>query len=257
MNINTCIFCTAAANLNTQMTITNDDGTKVAVKICDEHAEEATVKSAREAYNNRLAQIKAVMDQAKALGLNIGGGLVIEEDKSGLAIVSSVPSKDISTKPQTAIMLDKSDPNVIPTNRLNSREFRSVAGAVGGASLESHNKYDTGNLADKLDPSVLDGYAQMTINEGRTGQQIAIPAIRQDKTGTTTITIKKSENDATLQARTKRLAQASMNDENMSYKDGYAGHRPCPLCRGVGFINTGKAKPICPKCNGVGNIVSV
>lgn len=254
MNINTCIFCNATNNLNTQMTITKEDGTKVAVKICDEHAEDATVKSAREAYNTRLAQIKAVMEQAKALGLNI------EENGSGLAVAREAPKQAAdkqATNTRNGLILDPTDPSVIPTQRLQSREFRSVTGVVDGASLESHNDYSPNALTDKLDPSALEGFAQMAINEGRTGQHIAIPAIRQDKTGTTTIIINKTENDATLQARSKRLAQASLNNDGMSYKDGYAGHRVCPLCRGVGFINTGKARPVCPKCNGLGNIVSV
>lgn len=254
MNINTCIFCNATDNLNTQMTITKEDGTKVAVKICDEHAEEATVKSAREAYNTRLDQIKAVMEQAKALGLNI------EERNSGLSVARENPRPAVenqSTASRNGLILDPNDPSVISTQRLQSREFRSVTGVVDGASLESHNDYSPSNLSDKLDPTALEGYAQMAINEGRAGQHIAIPAIRQDKTGTTTIIINKTENDATLQARSKRLAQASMSNDGMSYKDGYAGHRVCPLCRGVGFINTGKARPVCPKCHGLGNIVSV
>lgn len=253
MNINTCIFCNATDNLNTQMTITKEDGTKVAVKICDVHSEEATVKSAREAYNTRLDQIKAVMDQAKALGLNI------EESGSGLSVAreTAKPIDRQASANKNGLILDPNDPSVISTQRLQSREFRSVTGVVDGASLESHSDYSPSTLADKLDPTVLDGYAQMAINEGRAGQQIAIPAIRQDKTGTTTIIINKTENDATLQARSKRLAQASMSNDGMSYKDGYAGHRVCPLCRGVGFINTGKARPVCPKCNGLGNIVSV
>lgn len=239
------------------MTITNEDGTKVVVKICDLHAEEATVKSAREAYNDRLDKIKQVMEQAKALGLNI------EENKSGLVVADKAArlntpqpeSRQESTKP--SLLIDPSDPNVIETSRLNTREFKSVTGAVQGQSLESHQAYDASSLKDKLDPTALEGYAQMAINEGRAGQQIAIPAIRQDRTGTTTIIINKAENDATLQARSKRLAQASMGDDSMSYKDGYAGIRPCPLCRGVGFINNGRTRPACPKCKGSGTISQV
>lgn len=251
MNINTCIFCNSTDNLNTQMTITREDGNKVVVKICDDHAEDATVKSAREAYNTRLEQIKVVMEQAKALGLNI------EESRSGLSVARENTRPAIDTTNKNSLILDPNDPSVITTQRLQSREFRSVTGVVDGASLESHNDYSPNTLTDKLDPTALEGYAQMAINEGRAGQQIAIPAIRQDRTGTTTIIINKTENDATLQARSKRLAQASMSNDGMNYKDGYAGHRVCPLCRGVGFINTGKARPVCPKCKGLGNIVSV
>lgn len=241
------------------MTITNEDGTKVVVKICDTHAEEATVKSAREAYNERLNKIKEVMEQAKALGLNI------EENKSGLVVADKtersnreVTRQDPRTEPRaSSLLLDPTDPNVVETSRLNTREFKSVTGAVQGQSLESHQAYDTSSSKDRLDPSALEGYAQMAINEGRAGQQIAIPSIRQDRTGTTTIIINKAENDATLQARSKRMAQASMGDESINYRDGYAGIRPCPLCRGVGFINNGKTRPACPKCKGSGTISQV
>lgn len=261
MVVNTCIFCNATDNLNTQMTITNEDGNKVAVKICDSHAEDATVKLAREAYNKRLEQIKQLMEQAQALGINLGK-INIEQTGSGITIVDKAPEPSRQVQQESkqvdqGLLLNPDDPTVIHTSKLNAREFRSVAGQVSGTSLESHQAYGLNRGEDKIDPSALDGYAQMAISEGRTGQQIAIPAIRQDKTGTTTITIRKSESDASLQARTKRLAQASLNDESMSYKDGYAGYRQCPLCRGVGFINTGKARPVCPKCNGLGNIVNV
>ena len=240
------------------MTITRDDNSKALVKICDAHAEEATVKSAREAYNKRMEQIQQVMEQAKALGLNIS------ESKSGISVakqehVERPQSNNSSVQPTElkGLILDPNDPSVVRTSRLNSREFRSVTGSVQGQSLETHQAYDPNAAADKLDPSALDGYAQMAINEGRAGQHIAIPTIRQDKTGTTTIIINKSENDASLQARSKRIAEASMGNENMNYKDGYAGQRLCPLCRGVGFINTGKTRPACPKCKGLGSIITV
>jgi len=69
--MSTCVYCGASENLNTTLQITLDGGERTTVVICDEHAEDATIKSARIAYTNRQKQIDEFLAQAKLLGLNI------------------------------------------------------------------------------------------------------------------------------------------------------------------------------------------
>src|SRR5208283_5164588 len=70
MMANTCIFCGKPENLNTSMTIQVDEG-KVKVDICDDCAEEATLKKAREAYQKKMEAIKDILAQARALGFEL------------------------------------------------------------------------------------------------------------------------------------------------------------------------------------------
>ena len=60
-----CVYCESSENLNTSLQVKLEDGSRVSVDICDEHAEEATIKSAREAYLAKQDKIKEVLEQAK------------------------------------------------------------------------------------------------------------------------------------------------------------------------------------------------
>jgi len=245
------------------MTITREDGSHVTVKICDEHAEDATIKSVKVAFEEKLDKIKLIIEQAKSLGLVLDNQFTTfaaakeSMQAPAAAKVAKSSENDNVDKALDRIVgeLDPTNPNVIPTSKLNGREVRSITGAVGGESLQSYSGYNVNELSEQLDESLLDGYAEMVLNEGRTGLNIAIPAIRTDKTGTTRITINKTENDATLQERSKRQAQASLSNDSVNFRDGYAGQRNCPLCRNVGFIKQGKGSTVCPKCNGRGFII--
>ena len=65
-----CVYCGGSDNLNTTFTITIDEE-KIKVFICDEHAEDASVKTAKEAYLKKQKDIDSFLAQAKALGLNV------------------------------------------------------------------------------------------------------------------------------------------------------------------------------------------
>lgn len=246
-----CVFCNTTDNLNTQFTITVNDA-KVVVQICDAHAEEATVKSAKEAYLRKDEQIKALLEQAKALGLDIA------PTKSGLLIASSpdrTPTPaDVqrSTIATPSFTMDVNDPNVVPTDRVDRRSDQSsasIGGSQNGISVESNTSYNLGNL---LPEEVRKGYAKMGTVEGRNGQQLAIPVERVDGTGSTRIRVRKSD-DTALQKRFKQMAANSMNDNVPDFaRSGYQNTmRTCPLCTGKMVIN-GKD---CPKCGGTGEIV--
>lgn len=252
MNLNQCIFCEANNELNTQLIITLDDSQKITVKICDKHAEDATVRSAKEAYVKKRAIIQEFLDKAKELGLELN-----ESSTSKLTTVTSKPKPITPTElVMTETIEDVNDPNVVKTDLLDKRQFKSVGGDAGGTQVSSHTSFDVNSLQDKLPDELREGYAQLSVMEGRAGQPITIPHKRVDGTGVTRITIKKSENDDKLQSRFKKMAQDSMSDNIPDFaRAGYQNTtRSCPICRGSGNIIQQKTSTLCPKCNGSGMI---
>lgn len=249
MNFTQCVFCDVTTNLNTSLTITLEDGSKVAVNICDGHAEDATVKSAREAYLGKLKKIDDLLAQVKALGLQIS------DSPSGMAIVSQPPKAVTNTPSARAIDPIEEGPDIIPTSKLQQRNFQSVGGNVAGVSVPSYEAINPANSKDKLPDDALDGYAEMAIVEGRGGQPLAIPKRRTDKTGTTVVTIKKST-DANLQDRFKKMANDSLSDRMPDFANGGYNdtQRECPICHGSGHIIQQRKPQACPKCNGSGII---
>ncbi len=245
-----CVFCNSLSNLNTEMSITVDNN-KISVHICDEHADDATVKTARDAYMRKQEEIQKVLDQAKALGLNIstsGSGLVIAE----------APQQQ--TQPKTQHVTAKksvdddfeNDPDIIPTTRLDShRGMNSVGGGTEFGEVESIGSFDVGGLRDKLPEDARKGVAKMAIVEGRQGQPLMIPKKRRDGTGTTVINIVKTD-DHELQESFRRMAGDSMRDNVPNFaRAGYRNTtKDCPLCYGNGEAQGRE----CPKCKGTGFI---
>lgn len=252
--MNQCVFCNTSDNLNTQFTITLDDSQKVVVFICDVHAEDATVKTAKAAYMDMQAKIDAVMAQAKALGLTLA-----PPTKSGLVVASAPPTLVAPASPaQPTPVLSESmnvdDPNVISTERLDRRSGgASVGGNADGFRVDSFQSYSTDGLQDKLPESARKGYARMDTVVGRDGQPIAIPVERVDGTGSTKIRVRQAVNDASMQRMFKNMATNSLQDNAPDFaKAGYRDTiRQCPICHGSGVA----ANKPCPKCNGSGEIV--
>lgn len=248
MNIKQCVFCDNTNTLNTQMSI-NDNGQMISVFICDEHAEDATIKSAKEAYSAKKDKIQALLEQAKALGLNIS------ETSSGLSIVQE-QKQSVSVPRVVSSELDVNDPNVVPTAKLNvNRPIASVGGEVSGHSVQSHTSFDMSSLSEKLPEEVLNGHAEMAMVEGRSGQPLVIPKTRVDGTGTTRITIQKTD-DNILQNRFKKMANDSMNGNTPDFaRAGYQNTTAnCPVCRGNGTVKNAGKNTVCPKCTGTGLI---
>jgi hypothetical protein len=249
-----CVFCSSTNNLNTTFQITLDDGVKVTVKICDEHAEDATVKSAKAAYMNREKQISAFLEQAKALGLNIS------LNNSNNLAVATAPSRQVVSQPVvnevfTDAVLEGDD--VVDTAVLN-RSMRSVGGNTEFGMMESHSSLNMSDFTDKLDPNLLRGKAKITMAEGRQGMPIAIPEKRVDGTGTTRVKITQKMNDSKLQDAFKRMADNTMRDSGPDFAhSGYKNSTStCTFCRGDCVIKNGRETVMCPKCNGSGIISS-
>lgn len=248
----TCIFCNASESLNTEMTVTLDDGQKVKVNICDEHAEDATVKSAKKAYGDRIGKLKELFAQAKALGFDLGA--IQPTQQAPIQATVLVPPIIPAAKPLIQIDLDDNE-NVVDTDLIDrSRSFISTGGATEYGPVQSFTNYDLNGGADKLPPEARKGKAHMAMMEGRAGQPIIIPDKRVDGTGTTTIKIIKAESDATLQNRFRKMASDSLQDKMPDFVHGgySAGVKDCPFCRGQGNIKNGQKLVDCPKCQGSG-----
>lgn len=252
-----CIYCGTAKDLNTSMTVTLDDGVKHTVNICDEHAEDASIKSVKEAFIAKQAQIQAVLEQAKALGLNISdvGGITVAQAEP--APPSAPPSPSAPQGQPTAKEQPELGDDFIPTDMIDKdRTITSVGGNTDMGNVASYQSYDISGTRGDLPDDVLKGKVKMEVMEGREGQPLAVPQQRVDGTGTTNININRSENDGRLQERFKKMAASSMGDQTPDFaRAGYSNTTAtCPICRGDGTVKMGAKSQMCPKCDGSGII---
>lgn len=250
-----CVFCNSPDNLNTSFIITLDDGEKIEVLICDEHAEDATVKSAKKAYLEKKSQIDAILQQAKALGLEL-----VEE--KGLAIMKSAPKNPPApqerrmAQPRREEVIEEEE-GFVPTDLIDSRNApMPKVVSSSNTNVESYYAADLNSVKGRLPENALKGQAKIGVFEGRQGQPIALVQQRKDGLGTTNVQIVKKENDRALQERFKRMADNSMRDDTPDFaKAGYQrSFTDCPLCRGSGEVRNGRKSITCPKCQGSGII---
>lgn len=262
-----CVFCEATTNLNTQMTVALEDGTKVTAHICDIHAEDATPKTVRLAYIDKQKKAEALIAQLKALGYAVTG---LEQSKSGLVVPTMEKPKPAARAappteaPATGDNLEGDD--VVSTELLDGKSSKgmvssSQVGNMGGQQIQvaGHASHDLSSVARGLPPEARKGKAKLTVTEGREGQTLVIPEKRVDGMGTTRIKITKKENDGTLQARFKKMAKDTVdNDKCPNFaRSGYQNTQSvCPICRGDCVIKQAGKEVSCPKCNGSG-VVSV
>lgn len=257
LEINNCIVCGSDKDLDTELSLIIDSE-KVLVKVCAIHAEDITPKAAKEAYLGRKAEIDAVIAQAQRLGLTVQlpsstKKLVVAE---GAPKPPPVPMAPIAASP-IELQGTRAD-GVLPTSIVDAVQQRvhGVAGVAGNVSVESHQPYSSSDMASRLPDGATDGKVKLEIAEGRQGQPIAIPAVRQDGLGTTRLRITKGIGDVELQRRFKDLASKSINasdDQFHSFGAGGYDIRSCPMCKGTGNIaKTTTEVMVCPKCKGSG-----
>lgn len=264
-----CIYCGSTQALNTQLTITVDDGIKHTVDICDTHAEDASIKSAKAAFLDKQQKIQEVLEQAKALGLNISqtGDLVVASspDPHPPAAPASEaapapepePAPAPTPQPQVIQAEQQEGEDWVSTDVVDrSRPISSVGGNTQMGNVESYGSHNTESVKGELPADALKGKVKMAVVEGREGQPLAVPQQRVDGTGTTRISILKTEDDRSLQERFKKMASDSMNDQTPDFaRSGYANTTAnCPICHGDGEVRMGKSTQICPKCGGGGVI---
>lgn len=255
-----CIYCGTSKNLNTQLTITLDDGLKHTVDICDEHAEEASIKSAKAAFLDKQKKIQEVIEQAKALGLNIsesGGVMIAEKPPEPAPQEIQTPEPQPQPKPQPQPIIPEEDGDWVSTDVVDrSRPMSSVGGNTTLGNVQSYASHDTASVKGELPADALKGKVKMAVVEGREGQPLAVPQQRVDGTGTTRISIQKTEDDRKLQQRFKKMAADSMHDQTPDFaRSGYANTTAtCPICHGDGDVRMGRNTQVCPKCGGSGII---
>jgi hypothetical protein len=255
-----CVYCDKTDTLNTQLTVTLEDGNRVTVEICDEHAEDATVKTARSAYLDKQDKIAQILAQAEALGLKLGptteSGIATLEKQAPAKVPAPTP-----TQQESQLIEELGDEeDVVPTSRIDSKPgMVSIGGQTELGAVASHGSHEVSGKRDVLPQEVREGKAKMALVEGRGGQPIAIAEKRVDGTGTTRVKVLNKENDQKLQSRFKRMAADTMDERNPQVPDfarsGYKNTTiSCPLCRGQGSVNQGTKVIECPKCDGAGFI---
>lgn len=250
----TCIYCGTGDNLTVQMTITLDGGEKVSVSACEEHAEDMTMRSARQKYLERQSEIDEIMAKAKALGLELApqrtaGGIEIMQAVQKLA----APARQNTISP----VFDDSDMIDAMLVERRERSIISSGGTAGNVHVESHQSLDMDKVREKIGTEVLEGKVRMEVIENSGGRAIAIPAKKINGLGATTIRIVPTS-DNELQARFKHDADRSKSDsgwESMRHL-GREGIRiiNCPVCRTDGTIVDNGREVVCPKCKGRGMI---
>lgn len=262
-----CVFSGSVENLNTSMKIKLDDGTVAEAWISDAYAEEATVKSVKEAYlkqkSARDAELEKFLEQAKRLGIQVA----IPGDTKQLAVAQD-PPKPPPPK-QAAVDRELAGDGVVPAVQLDQRAGRAVTSVGGSAQTAAGNvavasyqsipikatsKTDEDKeIVKRVEQARASGQARMVTVEGRGGQPMLIPGVRKDGTGTTRIRIAQTMNDTVLQRRFKDFGADSIRDETPGFVNGYQAHlQDCPICRGDGTAMNAGVMITCPKCKGSG-----
>jgi len=120
MSIQRCVFCDSSTDLNTSLIVTLDNGHKITVLICDTHAEEATVKSARDAYLDKRKKIDDIIAQAKVLGVDL--------TENSPVPITSVSKREVSQHDnidtqESNNIINPNNLNVIPTSKLDGKKL--------------------------------------------------------------------------------------------------------------------------------------
>lgn len=252
-----CIYCGATDKLNTQLGITLEDGTKIQVLICDTHAEDASVKTAKAAFIQRQQQITDFMAQAQALGLQLApaaSGLVVANNPQ------APPRPQASSAPNGQVVspiLEDDDPDMIEAGRLD-RAGRHGMVSVGGAvpafgAIPAYQSHATDDVRQQIPAEALKGKVRLEQIEDRAGRPIAIPTKRVDGTGVTHIRVINTGGDQALQRRFKNMALATIHDQHPGFAENY-DLRACPVCKGMMVVRDRGVEVTCPKCGGQGVI---
>lgn len=256
-----CVVCESTNNLNTEMTIKLDDGSRVQVDLCDLH-EDLNARQAKEAFLQKQEKINALLENLKALGVVLPTGPVVQT-QSGLIVpmaqttpapVAHVPVKQPTQQAIAVEELASEDDIIVDTALVDNRVIKSVGGNTEFGAVASHSSVTTAGLHDRLPEEVLQGKVALSIVEGRSGVPIQIPTKRVDGTGTMTVRVQKTT-DAELQDRFKRLGNESRQDGGADFRNGYEVRETmCPVCRGACKVKNAGKLIECPKCGGDGII---
>lgn len=267
---NKCICCESTNNLKTSMVVTIDDK-QYDVVLCDEHAEDTTLKTVKELVKKKINDYENLLKQMKEFGIDIaepskGNNIVVASDGFG---------KDDSRleveESKLIPILDVSNKNLIKQRSIPQTKW-SVSGVASGDSgavkIESRETIDAqktilevinkGKISGRIGkdsniklPTIIDVESQGV--QSSNGQQMVISKVVKDNQGgVTKIAVIDTGGDKKLQDRFKNACQNSIHKSPFDYKGrGYA-LRGCNACDGTGFSKLNSE--ICPKCKGTGSV---
>lgn len=251
--INDCVYCKATTKLNTELRLSFDGGESAVVKVCDQCADEASIKSAKECFSKRQDEINTILEMAKKAGLQFvmpsSGSQLTLASKTQEVIQENVsPSSQQNAAPRKAALLKATDESevVISVEKAEKDSYNPNI-TMEQVALERHNQHRIGlvspnqeeaEIAARVSQARLSGQVKMKAVQARDGQVIPVPVVRQDGLGTTHIQISRNFDDGQLQKRFKRIAKASVDGNSISEVS------ECPQCRGE--------NPSCTRCQGSG-----
>lgn len=272
-----CIYCNTgeiqcSGSLDTSLTISLD-GDKVVVKVCEAHADDASVKTAKEQYLAKKVEFDQFLAQAAKLGISLG------QSSSGL-VLATAPEEPIriktqqSPQPQQApqrrqapqrdptIINEDDDKNFIDLAKAESISINPRVTAKGDTSSagQARGRYSLNETKQQLAQSMgeaVTGKVKLARAPGRRGAPVLIPVTTVDSTGTTNIRLANNLQDNDFQRRFKDMAENSINGGTVHFANGYntdTGAMECPLCNGTSEVRDRGMMIRCPKCDGAGVI---
>jgi hypothetical protein len=280
-----CIRCGSTTSLNTILPVTIEN-VKYEVALCDEHAEDTTIKQVKECVIQRLKEIDELLKKANELGIELGDKklIIIESPKEPEASPQMPPQEPETTPstspqtshkivkkapaPKTTIQYKKNNPQPKPISSSMVRGVHGVAqGKVAAANLERRESLSTssvveGAIRNAKKRNLIDEDKEVSLPtirskeqqvvEGRGRKPMVIPKTIKYSDGVTNIHVVNTGGDKTIQDRFRDLAQDSMQGDRPRFCYGADGYDviPCNACDGTGTAKVGTGP--CPKCQGVG-----
>ena len=246
-----CVFSGSTENLNTSMKIKLEDGSTVEVWISDKFAEDASPKTAREAYLKSRSTINAQRKELEEMAAKLGLKIVDESQRPAEPqpqMIKQVQAPQIQpSDPNSRIISGKAADRNLDVS-VTTGDLGAYSGQVGGV-LPAYQISTQSKPSQDLKEGEV---AEVGLVRGRGGADIAIPVRRIGKTGVTNIRVVETGGDRALQDRFKSMANSSKNGDVKHYgREGYdVQFRQCMMCNGTGV----SMKQQCPKCKGLGEI---
>lgn len=256
MSRKVCVYSGSTEDLNTSMKIRLEDGSIVEVWVSDLYADEATPKSAREAYlkqrDTEGEEIRKLQEAAAKLGLKLVGVQDMPPEPTQVIRPTAAPA----AKPKGPQQTIAEGTRIVDGRTADKGVDLQVQYAQNGASSQAPlpvSQYEVKTVEKPSEDLKAGERAEIGMVRGRGGLEVAIPVRRQGKTGTTNVTVIDTGGDAQLQKRFKSMANASESGMVNYGKDGYdVKFITCTACHGTCRDLSGKNP--CPKCKGAGEI---
>lgn len=205
--------------------------------ICEEHAEECSLKNLKEIINGKIDKFKELRRQMVDLGIDLSPRKPVAKPATTPATAPTQQATKTVQMSQKAQLLQKKPPVV-------QRQIRTI----GSSDASSYQSHDIDGAVDK----------EAQIMSEQTGREVKVAKTveREEQEvsgvcGTKMVVPKKlRSNDGSV--TTISIVKTSHNDimKRIDPEHGIAPPKDCSLCRGSGYVNKGNQQ--CPKCNGTG-----